>query len=79
MGRKIKNGHVAKKGYFVAQEDTNVFNVFAYADFNRNGYYIGHNDMEGYHITDFDIVAEFDGFEAAVAWADDAESKAYYQ
>lgn len=68
-----------KSGYFVAQEDTAVFNVFDYTDFNDNGYYIGHNDMEGYHLNDFDIVAEFDNFEDAVAWMDDAEDKAYYQ
>ena len=74
MGNELK-----KSGYFVAQEDTNVFNVFDYADFNENGYYIGHNNLEGYHINDFDIVAEFDDFDSAVDWAENAEDELYYQ
>lgn len=46
-----------EKQFFVAQEDTNVFNVFSYDDFDEDGNYIL-NDNEGYSIEDFDIVFE---------------------
>lgn len=59
------------KRYFVAQEDENVYNIFTRIDFNADGYYIGHDGEDGYHIDDFDIVAEFDSFEEACDWVDE--------
>lgn len=59
------------KQYFVAQEDENAYNIFTKMDFNVDGYYEGREGEEGYHIDDFDIVAEFDSFEEACDWVDE--------
>lgn len=59
------------KRYFVAQEDTNLYNVFDRMDFDENGWYVNHENEDGYHIDDFDIVAEFKEFEQAVEWIDE--------
>ncbi len=59
------------KRYFVAHEDTNVYNVFDYEDFDLEGWYVNHENEDGYHINDFDIVAEFDDFDEACEWADE--------
>lgn len=59
-----------EKNYFVAQEDTNLYNIFSYADFDENGWYLGHANDEGWNLKDFDIVAEFDNFGMAASWVD---------
>ena len=59
-----------KKDYFLAQEDTNLYNVFSVDDFGDDGFLVGHEGEEGYHRTDFDIVAWFDTFEGAFDWVD---------
>lgn len=56
--------------YFVAQEDTNVYNVFCVDEFAEDGYLEGHNGEEGYHIDDFDIIAWFETFTEACEWVD---------
>lgn len=60
-----------KKNYFVAQEDTNIYNVFSVDDFDDDGFLIGHEDEDGYHRSDFDIVAWFDSFEEACEWVEE--------
>lgn len=50
------NKTTTKTGFFVAQEDTDVYNVFNFADFDEEGFLEGYNGIEGYHIDDFDIV-----------------------
>ena len=45
--------------------------MFSVDDFNEDGFLIGHEDEDGYHRSDFDIVAWFDSFEEAYEWADD--------
>lgn len=64
--KKMKNN----KNYFVADEGDGVYNVFAYADFNEEGYYADHNIEDGYHISDFDIVFECRHLKDAVTWID---------
>jgi len=60
-----------KEKYFVAQEDTNIYNVFSVDDFGDDGFLIGHEGENGYHRTDFDIVAWFDSFEDACDWVEE--------
>lgn len=59
-----------KYNYFVADEGDGMYNVFAYADFDEDGFLIGHEDEDGYHYSDFDIVEWFDSFEEACDWID---------
>lgn len=61
------------KRYFVAQEDTNLYNVFDYMDFDSEGYYVNHEGEDGYHLDDFYIVAEFDTFEEACQYKEERE------
>lgn len=70
---KIMDEH---KQYFIAQEDTTIYNVFDYDEFDDDGYLDGHANEEGYHIDDFDIVAEFDTLDEANEWLDDVNG--YY-
>jgi len=60
----------AKGQYFVAKEDTNLFNVFSIDEFDNDGFLLGHEDEDGYHISDFDIVAWFNDFNEACDWVD---------
>lgn len=59
--------------HFVVQEDTNQYNIFGDFDFNEDGYLIGYENQDGYHMDDFDIVAEFDSFDEAVKYVLDKE------
>lgn len=59
-----------EKLYFVADEGDGVLNVFARADFNEDGYYNGHENEDGYHISDFDIVFESNRWEDVVRYTD---------
>lgn len=59
-----------RKKYFVAQEDTDLYNVFSRADFDEDGYLDGYNGQEGYHMDDFDIVFESNRFDVCVRWID---------
>jgi hypothetical protein len=59
-----------KGQFFVAEEDTNLFNVFSIDEFDDDGFLLGHEDEEGYHISDLDIVAWFDDFNEACNWFD---------
>lgn len=60
-----------KKKYFVAQEDTNIYNVFSVEDFDADSYLWGHNGEDGYFIDDFDIVAWFNSFKDACEWVEE--------
>ena len=60
-----------KSDYFVAQEDTNIYNVFSVDDFDDDGFLIGHEDDDSYHRSAFDIVAWFDSFEEACDWVEE--------
>lgn len=53
------------KNVIVVQEDEDLFNVFDRAMFDEDGYLEGYEGMEGYNMTDMDIVAEFDSIEEA--------------
>ena len=53
------------KNVIVVQEDEGLFNVFDRAMFDEDGYLEGYEGMEGYNISDMDIVAEFDSIEEA--------------
>ena len=53
------------KNVIVVQEDEGLFNVFDRAMFDEDGYLEGYEGMEGYNMTDMDIVAEFDSIEEA--------------
>lgn len=57
-------------GYFVAQEDTNVYNVFAFDEFNDNGFLEGYDGEDGYNLQDFDIVGMFEDFNDANEWVE---------
>lgn len=61
-----------REGYFVADDGDGLYNVFSYDDFDEDGYYMGHEGEEGYHIDDFDIVYESDDFDDACLWAETA-------
>lgn len=60
------------KNFFVVEEDTNLYNIFAQDDFDADGFYMGHKEEDGYHLSDFedDIVFESDSFDECVAWVD---------
>lgn len=60
------------KRFFVVEEDTNLYNIFDTEDFDDNGWYMGHEDDEGYNIVDFedDIVFSSNDFDECVAWVD---------
>lgn len=53
------------KNVIVVQEDEGLFNIFDRAMFDEDGYLEGYEGMEGYNMTDMDIVAEFDSIEEA--------------
>lgn len=53
------------KNIIVVQEDEDLFNIFDRAMFDEDGYLEGYEGMEGYNMTDMDIVAEFDSIEEA--------------
>lgn len=59
------------KPFFVIQEDEGIFNIFCIADFDKDGYYGDHNGEDGYHISDFDIVAEFRSWKDAERYMDE--------
>jgi hypothetical protein len=59
-----------EKLFFVADEGDGMLNVFARADFNVDGYYNGHENEDGYHISDFDIVFESNRWEDVVRYTD---------
>lgn len=60
-----------KMNFFVAQEDTDIYNVFSYDDFDENGDYLLHDNEEGYNLKDFDIVYESMNFDDCNDWIDD--------
>lgn len=60
--------------FIVVQEDEDVYNVFDREEFDDKGYLNGYRNQEGYHISDFDIIKEFNSFEKA---SDYAESLMY--
>lgn len=59
-----------RKGWFVAQEDTDLYNVFNRADFDEDGYLHGYNGQDGYHEDDFDVVFESNRFDDCERWID---------
>lgn len=59
-----------KLNIFVADDGDGVYNVFDMSDFNSDGYLIGHENEDGYHISDFDIVYRTSSFENACKWVD---------
>lgn len=61
--------------FFVADEGDNIFNVFPYEDFDKDGYYLGYHGVEGYHISDFDIVYESDDWGDACDWVDERDGE----
>lgn len=65
------------KQFFVADEGDGRYNIFSADDFDENGYYIGHEGEEGYHIDDFDIVYETNRFENANRWVDMHETEIF--
>lgn len=69
---KIKEIDETLRGkYFVAEEDVEVYNVFAFDDFDEDGYYEGHAQEDGYHISDFDIVYITRNFLRACTWVEE--------
>ena len=56
--------------FFVAEEGDGIYNAFLRADFNEDGYYNGHENEDGYHISDFDIVFESNRWEDVVRCTD---------
>lgn len=54
--------------YFIVEEDTGVYNIFSVNDFDDEGYLSGYNGLDGYHLSDFDILMWFATFEDAVKW-----------
>lgn len=58
--------------YYVVQEDTNIFNVFADSEF-VNGYLEGHDGEDGYHFSDFDVIFETYDFYKALEVSETAE------
>ena len=59
-----------KLNIFVADDGDGVYNIFDMSDFNSDGYLIGHENEDGYHISDFDIVYRTSSFENACRWVD---------
>lgn len=60
------------KNYFIVRDDEYVYSILATKlDFDADGYYEGHHNEDGYHIDDFNAVAEFDSFEEACDWVDE--------
>lgn len=53
------------KNVIVVQEDEGLFNIFDRAMFDEDGYLEGFEGVEGYNISDMDIVAEFNSIEKA--------------
>lgn len=58
--------------FFVVEEDTNLYNIFDTEDFDDNGWYMEHEDDEGYNIVDFedDIVFSSNDWEECGKWVD---------
>lgn len=59
-----------KMNFFVAQEDTDIYNVFSYDDFDENGDYLLQDNEDGYNLNDFDIVYESMNFDDCYEWID---------
>jgi hypothetical protein len=57
--------------YFVIEEDAGLYNIFSVDDFDDDGYLSGYNGQDGYHRSDFDIVAWFETFCDAVNWEEE--------
>ncbi len=55
---------------FVADDGDGIYNIFDMSDFNSDGYLIDHENEDGYHISDFDIVYRTSSFEDACRWVD---------
>ena len=53
------------KNVIVVQEDEGLFNIFDRAMFDEDGYLEGFEGVEGYNISDMDIVAEFNSIKKA--------------
>lgn len=58
------------KKFIVVQEDEGLFNLFDRDMFNSDGYLEGFEGVEGYHIDDLDIVAEFNTLREAERFID---------
>ena len=58
------------KNVIVVQEDEGLFNIFDRAMFDEDGYLEGFEGVEGYNISDMDIVAEFNSIEKAEDFID---------
>lgn len=56
--------------YFVCDEGDGVYNIFPYDDFDDDGWHNLHQQEDGYHISDFDIVYETNDFQDACDWVD---------
>lgn len=54
--------------YFVVEEDAGVYNIFSTDDFDADGYLVGYENEDGYHLSDFDAVMWFRTFEDACRW-----------
>lgn len=63
-----------KKKYFVADEGDGLLNAFSYDMFDKDGFLEGHKGEQGYHLDDYDIIAEFASWDAATKFVDDHES-----
>lgn len=62
------------KNFFVVEEDTNLYNIFATDSFDpETGCLYGYEDEEGYNLADFedDIVFTADDWEECDAWIDE--------
>lgn len=61
-----------KKKYFVVEEDTGLYNIFSVEDFDADGYLLGHNGEEGYHMDDYkeQIVFETESFDDACKYVE---------
>ena len=72
MAKGVKGFYNTNRNYdfFVADEGDGVYNVFSYDDFDEDGYAFEESGVEGYHISDYDIVFESDDFEEACNWID---------
>ena len=56
--------------YFVADDGDGILNPFAADMFDEEGYLEGHEGEDGYHYSDFDIVAGFNSWKSACDYCD---------
>ena len=54
----------------VVDEGDGMYNIFTRDDFNENGYLSEYDGVDGYHVDDFDIVAEFDTLDEAIKFTE---------